>query len=127
MQLFLGSFWCSGVTLASLISYGIWLVWINLLKTIGSERSKSRQFRRIFTFSKCGPLALFGLRWLSLFLTYVCKSSTMYNAASLLVSIVGRERYMCGTSVSTDMEKKQFKCLLCGCRRKFVYHRTLYH
>ena len=92
-------------------------------KIIDHGRSKSRQFHRTFTCLRYGPQALSGLRLLSLFLSSVGKNSRLNRAKSTLVSTVGRECCMSGSSVSTDM-KNHFKCLLCGCQ-KFVYQQTL--
>ena len=80
---------CISVTLASLQSCGIWLVWIDLLQMIDNGRTKSRQLRRTFTFSTSEPLALSDLRWLNLFLTSVGKIFRLYSGKSTLVSIVG--------------------------------------
>ena len=94
---------CTGVTLASLQSCGIWLVSIDSSKMIDHGRTKSRQFRRTFTCLRYGPQALSGLRLLSLFLSSVGKNSRLYSAKSTLVSTVDRECCMSGSSVSTDM------------------------
>ena len=72
---------CTGVTLASLQSCGIWLVSIDSSKMNDHGRSKSRQFRRTFTCLRCGPQA--GLRLLSLFLSSVGKISRLYGAKYL--------------------------------------------
>ena len=91
---------------------------------IDHGRSKSRQFCRTFTCLRYGPQA--GLRLLSLFLSSVGKISRLYGAKSTLVSTVGRECCMSGSSVSTHM-KNHLKCLLYGCCKKLVYQQTLYH
>ena len=62
----------------------------------------------------------------SLFLFSVGKNSRLYSTKSTLMSTVGRECCMSGSSVSTHM-KSHFKCLLYGCCQKCVYQRTLYH
>ena len=66
---------------------------------IDHGRSKTRQFCRTFTCLRYGPQA--GLRLLSLFLSSVGKISRLYGAKSTLVSTVGRECCMSGSSVST--------------------------
>ena len=93
---------------------------------IDHGRSKTRQFCRTFTCLRYDPPALTGLRLLSLFLSSVGKISRLYGAKSTLVSTVGRECCMSGSSVSTDM-KNHLKCLLYGCCKKLVYQQTLYH
>ena len=93
---------------------------------IDHGRSKSRQFRNFFTFNRSGPLALSGLRWLSLFLTSVDEVTILHSSKSTLASTVCRECCISGSSVSTDM-KNHLKRLLYGCRWKFIYQQTLCH
>ena len=78
-------------------------------------RSRSRQFRRTFTCLRYGPQALSGLRLLILFLSSVGKISRLYSAKSTLVSTVGTECCMSGSSVSTEMTNH-----LKGTRREIV-------
>ena len=88
------------------------------------DQSLDSKFHRTFTCLRYGPQALSGLRLLSLFLSSVGKNSRLNSAKSTLVSTVGRECCMSGSSVSTDMEN-YLKCLLYGFQ-KFVYQQTLY-
>ena len=90
------------------------------------DQSLDSRFHRTFTCLRYGPQALSGLRLLSLFLFSVGKNSRLYSTKSTLMSTVGRECCMSGSSVSTHM-KSHFKCLLYGCCQKCVYQRTLYH